>query len=412
MKYLGIDWANDEHVVALVDDEGTEIDVWTVPYHGAGVQSLLDRLDDEGGTDQVVVALEAGARRLCDALVAAGYGVYRIHPLAAARYRDLHGASRAKDDRRDALSIARAVRLDRRNLKRAELSDSVSEELVLRCRRRRGLVDHKRRLMQQLRQVLQEYHPALIELGRPLTSALPRALLKAYPTPGRARRARRPRLARLLRESGARKLDVEQLREILRIEPVGLSAGAQAAYADHARHLLGILERTLEELADAEEAIARLFEEHPDREILESVPGVGVAYAPYLAAEIRRSLGDALTPKMLQTYAGTAPCTRKSGKQRRGAVRMRRACDRDLQAALFGVARCSVTSCAWARAYVENAVAHGKPYNTAIRALSNKWAKILATRLTRRETYDDELHTQHLRRMGVPWVPKAREEAA
>ena len=48
-------------------------------------------------------------------LIAAGYQVFAINPLAVARYRDRHNVSGAKSDAADAKLLADLVRTDRHN---------------------------------------------------------------------------------------------------------------------------------------------------------------------------------------------------------------------------------------------------------------------------------------------------------
>ena len=52
------------------------------------------------------------------ALVAAGYQVFAINPMAAARYRERHHVSGAKSDPGDAKVLADLVRTDRHNHRR------------------------------------------------------------------------------------------------------------------------------------------------------------------------------------------------------------------------------------------------------------------------------------------------------
>ena len=89
---------------------------------------------------------------------------------------------------------------------------------------------------------------------------------------------------------------------------------------------------------------------------------------------------------------------------------MRRACHKGLQGAMFTVARCSVRSSAWARAYYDQQRIRGVAHNVAIQALSNKWLKIVAKLLETGEVYDEERHQNALRAAGVPWAPKANAE--
>ena len=122
---------------------------------------------------------------------------------------------------------------------------------------------------------------------------------------------------------------------------------------------------------------------------------------------------DAETGRALVAIrGGTAPVTRRSGERRKGtrrlpgalSVRMRRACDRTLQTALFAMARASLRTSAWAKAYYRALVGRGAGHAMAVRALSNKWAKILDALLEQRVPYDEDTHVRHLLRNRVPWA--------
>jgi transposase len=411
VKYLGVDWATKEHVVALVDEDGQHVDTWTVRHTWSDVLKLIARLQREGGPEGIRIAMEPGAARLRDALRTSGYVVYEINPKRSDRFRDRFSPAGAKDDRRDALVLAHAVRTDERWMRAADDPSELDEELRQRCRARAGLIDHRRRLQQQLHQVLSESYDAILAIGLRLTSPFVLALLRAYPHAAAARRCRRPRLERLIREHRIRRVDAAALAAILRAESFPVPQSLALAYADQVRWLVDAIEQASRSIEEADRAIERLFVEHPDRDILLSVPGLGAVQAPLLVAEVTTSLGPAPDARSLQTLAGTCPVTKRSGKQKRGWVGMRHACKKDLQGAMYTVARCSVRSSAWARAYYDQQRARGAGHNAALRALSNKWLKILAALLRDRSTYDEERHQQALRRAGVPWAPKPAEEA-
>jgi hypothetical protein len=60
-------------------------------------------------------------------LLAAGYQVYPINPLQAARYRERHAVSGAKSDTGDAHTLADMVRTDRHQLRPAAGDSPVAE---------------------------------------------------------------------------------------------------------------------------------------------------------------------------------------------------------------------------------------------------------------------------------------------
>ena len=79
----------------------------------AGLHKLIaEYIDDPDG---VVVGIETDRGLWVGALLAAGYQVYAINPVAVSRYRDRHAVSGAKSDAGDAKVLADLVRTDRHN---------------------------------------------------------------------------------------------------------------------------------------------------------------------------------------------------------------------------------------------------------------------------------------------------------
>lgn len=407
MKYLGIDWATESHVVVLTDEQGEPLWERSVDHTWSALQCLLDDLERHGAGDQVTVGIESGARRLAFALAEAGHIVYEVNPKQSDRFRDRYTAAGAKDDRRDALVLASAVRTDAHRMRALVAASELDAELQTRCRTRLTLVAQRTRLMQQLRATLREYYPAILALRRPLSSRFVHCLLRSYPDPHRAARAQRRRLSTILREHRIRGLDVEELRTLLRTTCFPMTKGETQAHAQRALALVDAIKDISASISEVESTIERRFRDHPDRDVYLSVPGVGAHMAPYLAAEISTALGSRPQPSALQALAGTCPRTRRTGKQRYGRVSMRKQCHRGLQAALFTVARCSRATSRWADAYYRWQRGRGVRNNAALRSLSNKWAKILCHLLEKRERYDEQRHTDNLLRCAVPWILQA-----
>jgi Transposase len=109
---------------------------------------------------EVVVGTETDRGLFVGALVAAGYQVYAVNPLAVSRYRDRHQTSGAKSDAGDAKVLADLVRTDRHN-HRPVAGDSESAEAVkVLARTHQSLVWTRQRQLNQLRSLLREVYPA------------------------------------------------------------------------------------------------------------------------------------------------------------------------------------------------------------------------------------------------------------
>jgi hypothetical protein len=404
MRYVGIDWATKFHDVAVVDDQGVREECFRVTHDASGLEGLLGRLEALGGTQGVRVGIESGAPLLLDQLLERGYTLYVINPRQADRLRDRHSMSGAKDDRLDAYVLADAVRTDGHRLRALERDAPLTEEIRLRDRARTRKVRARAELCTQLRDVLARYHPGLLALEREMTDAFFLALLRACPEPGAVARLSAGRVQRLLDRHRVRVLDAARVLERLRAPALRSPAHVVEALRDEALDVAAQIELLSEQVARLDEQLGELLGRHPDRDLLQSLPGI----ADGLSARVIAEGGDALArcedSTSCQVLCGTAPVTRRSGKRSTGTVLLRRGCNRQLQSALFQMARASMARSRWARACYEHLRAHGKPRNAALRTLSNKWVKILHAVLRSRQPYAEERHVAHLIAARVPWA--------
>ena len=109
--YVGIDWAEAHHDICVLDETGIVLAKRRIAEGLEGVGQLHALLADQAAEpNQVVIGIETDRGLLVGALLAVGYLVYAINPLAASRYRDRHVTSGAKSDPGDAKVLADLVR--------------------------------------------------------------------------------------------------------------------------------------------------------------------------------------------------------------------------------------------------------------------------------------------------------------
>jgi hypothetical protein len=79
-----------------------------------GFGQLLETLAElgSGSAHEVPVAIETAKGLLVASLIAGGWTVFPINPLATSRYRDRHRSRRGKSDTSDALVLANILRTD------------------------------------------------------------------------------------------------------------------------------------------------------------------------------------------------------------------------------------------------------------------------------------------------------------
>jgi transposase len=323
--FCGIDWAENHHDVALVDETGHLLAKHRITDNAAGYQLLLDLLAEHGDTadEPIPVAIETGRGLLVAVLTTGTRPVYAINPLAAARYRDRHSVSRKKSDPGDALVLANILRTDLHAHRRLPADSDLARAVAVLARAQQDAVWARQQLVNQVRSLLREYYPAALDafLGKQFGLARPeaRAVLATAPTPARAARLTPAQLRAALKRAGrTRGIDAEavRLRSVLR----GDYAHQPQAVEDAMGHQLLALIRQLDAACLAAEDLATAVEEHfrrhPDAEILLSFPGLGVQLAARVLAEIGDDRSRFADARGLKAYAGSAPITRASGKKR------------------------------------------------------------------------------------------------
>src|SRR5689334_10837027 len=109
--FVGIDWAEHHHDVAVVDARG--VAQFRISDDIAGLTRLTQTVAGfSRRPSRVQVALETDRGLLVPALVTAGYQVFAVNPKSVDRYRDRYSVSGAKSDRGDALVLAHLLRTD------------------------------------------------------------------------------------------------------------------------------------------------------------------------------------------------------------------------------------------------------------------------------------------------------------
>jgi hypothetical protein len=187
----------------------------------------------------VVVGIEVDRGLLVYSLLAAGYEVYAINPLAAVRYRDRHATSGAKSDPGDAKMLADLVRTDRHNHRPIAGDSDLAEGVKLLARAHQNAIWSRQPQLNALRSALREYYPgALVAFGNDLSSTDALAILAIAPTPELGRGLSRSKIASALRKGGRQRYierRVEEIQGALRAEQLGapaLIAGAQESSPD------------------------------------------------------------------------------------------------------------------------------------------------------------------------------------
>jgi transposase len=281
----------------------------------AELYALVARHAEDPG--QVVVGIETDRGLLIGALVAAGYQVYAVNPLAVSRYRDRHAVSGAKSDRGDAKVLADLVRTDRHNHRQVAGDSPLAVAVKVLARAQQRLVWTRQEQVNTLRSALREFYPgALASFGTDLAGGDALAVLALAPTPEVGRQLSQAAIAAALRQAGRRgrvQTRAAAIQAALRGPQLDAPVAVAVAYGQVVAATVVILHALNAQLAAFEEALGAALARHPQAPILRSQPGLGVVLAARLLGEFGDDPVRYATAKGRKAYAGTAPITRASG---------------------------------------------------------------------------------------------------
>ncbi len=397
MLFVGDDWAEDHHDVYLMNDTGDRLASRRLPEGLAGIGPLHELIAGYAEDPaQVVIGIETDRGLWVDALTAAGYQVFAINPLAAARYRDRHHVSGAKSDPADAKLLADLVRTDRHNHRPIAGDTPNSEAIKVLARAHQSLIWARTRHTNGLRSALREYYPAALEAFEDLADRDALAILGRAPTPADARRLSLAKIRSALKAAGRqRNLDTRalQIQEMLRSEQLAAPAAVTAAFGASTRAAVGIIAELNHQISDLEAELATHFEAHPDADIYRSLPGLGVILGARVLGEFGDDPNRYTTAKCRKNYAGTSPLTVASGKKR--AVLARHVRNRRLYDAVDQWAFCALNSSPGARLFYDQRRAAGNVHHQALRALGNRLVGILHGCLRHHTAYDEHQAWAH-----------------
>ena len=196
MLFVGDDWAEDHHDVEVMDASGRRLAKARLPEGMAGMtrlhamigQALGSDVDAEDDAERVKIGIETDRGPWVQALVAAGYTVYPVNPLQAARYRERLAVSGAKSDAADAHMLADMVRTDSHQLRPIAGDSAGAEAVKVVTRMHKTLIWERTRAGQRLRHALREYFPAALAAFEDLDAGDTLELLTKAPDPAAAAR--------------------------------------------------------------------------------------------------------------------------------------------------------------------------------------------------------------------------------
>jgi transposase len=394
---VGVDWAEAHHDVFVMDEDGKRLGGGRLPEGVDGIARFHELVGAQAEeSDEVVIGIETDRGLFVSALVSSGYQVFAVNPLSTSRYRDRHSTSGAKSDPGDAKVLADMVRTDRHNHRPVAGDSELAEAIKVLARAHQSMIWTRTRQTNFLRSTLREFYPAALVAFGDLTSTDAVEVLKMAPTPALGKGLSRSKIAAALKRSGRqRRIDqrAEEIQEALRSSQLQGSAVLATAMGHSVSATVAIIEALNNQVAELATELTTGFEQHPDAEVVRSLPGLGTI----LSARVLGEFGDApnryADAKSRKNYAGTSPITRASGTKR--VVLARYARNMRLADAIYQWSFASLGASPGARAFYDAHRAAGDTHHAALRALGNRWVGIIHGCLTHRTAYNETIAWGH-----------------
>jgi transposase len=381
----------------------------TVSTSPEALLSWVVNLRKDHPVGRIALCLEAPAGNLLAffATHAPWLELYPVNPLTLKRFRETFVLSRANDDGKDALYLARLLQSHSDQLRRWRTEDPATARLQQLVAHRRAVIDERTALTNRLKALLKGYFPQALGLcGEELWRPLALAFLRRWPSLQSLRKTRPETLRSFYYLHGSRSLKLIEHRLALIQNAVALSE--EPAVVECFSLRVGLVVRQLAALlpvvARYDRQIAQNFMEHPDAPIFSSLPGAGQVLAPRLLAALGSQRERYPTAAALQSATAVAPVTRQSGGKRH--VSRRRHGALFLRQSFHEWARESVRHSVWAKAYYEQQRAKGCPHHVAVRSLAFKWQRIIWRCWQNRTPYSEEVYLNALKRAASPLASK------
>ncbi|HEV2345357.1 MAG TPA: IS110 family transposase [Actinocrinis sp.] len=410
--FVGLDWGSESHRVALFDRTGALVERRDVAHTGRAYGELCDWLlrTTRAAPGQIGVAIETSHGPVVDALLDRGIQVFAINPKQLDKFRDRYSMAGAKDDTRDADTLGRCLRTDRDAFRPLSLSHPLLVQLRGASRLAEELTRTRGQLANQLREQLWRYYPQMLTLADDDGVADPWLLdlWQAAPTPAKGARLHKQTIEHLLKQHRIRRLDVAQVRQVLREPALPVAPGVAEAATRHIRSLLPRLRLVTQQLKQVRTQIDTLCDafaashaspaetpagdtspgqasEQRDVAILRSLPGIGRINLATLLAEAYQPL-QRRDYHALRALCGAAPVTRRSGKS--CIVLRRLACNKRLANALYHWARVATQRDPLSQGRYQALRQRGHSHGRALRTVGDRLLALTCTLLQRQVLFD------------------------
>lgn len=408
--FVGLDWADQKHVLSMQQVGTDKRQCFTLDQKPEALQSWIAGLRDQFQGRPVAIAIEQKRGALIYALMHVDFlYLYPVNPQTLSQFRKAFYPSGAKDDPRDADLLLEILMTHRQRLRLWTPDDELTRSIQLLSEDRRGLVDERTALTNQLTAALKSYFPQALDWIGDLHTARACAFLQQWPSLQQFQLSTSSKIRKFYREQGYRGSDRLELwvAGIKNASPLTPDGAVVLAGSMKVQALVPQILLLTQSIQRYDQQIAALFNKHDDSTLFGSFPGAGPSLAPRLLAAFGSDRGRFEFASELQELSGIAPVTERSGTN--VWIHWRLACAKFLRQTFHEFAGQSILKSEWARNHYDQQRKRGKSHHAALRSLAFKWIRIMFRCWKDRKPYDESVYCESLRRRRLlPAAPQAR----
>ena len=345
---IGIDIAKNTHWARFTDYRGIPLGkALKVSNNKAGFENILTTIKNvckQKGLPEVILGLEPTGhywKPLAYYLTRREIKVVLINPYHTKKAKELDDNSPTKNDKKDALTIARLIRDGR--FSQLYLPQDIFSELRVLSTTRVNLLKRQNAIKNTIRALLDEYFPELVTVFKyPLKGKSCRQILKSCPFPSLILQLGRDKVLAEIKKAVKKTIGQKRVDKLFKTakDSIGVSYGIQSARLNLTL-LIQELELLEKQLDQVEHAMEQALTHTGFKEIILSIPGVGIT----TAAGFLGNTGDPLRfthPRQIAKLAGYNLTEDSSGLNKSKTIISKRG-RKQLRNVLYQMARTTVS---------------------------------------------------------------------
>ncbi len=400
---IGVDVAKSVQWVRFVDYRGVEIGkAMSFQNNGEGFESIVARIREicklktlQYQIDKIMIGMEPTGhywKALANYLMKEGFRVVCVNPYHTKKAKELDDNSPTKNDKKDALTIARLVK-DGRFFEPYLPKEEYGELRVL-TNTRVSVIKRNNAVKNTITALLDEYFPEIWTVFKnPLKGKASRHILKNCPFPSLLLALGEDGVLAEIKKAVKKTVGIKKVRQLIETAKtsVGVNYGMGAAKI-RLEWLLDELELIEKQLCEVERLMETALNRTGYAEQLLGIKGIGIVTAASFLGEV----GDPLrfqNARQIANYAGYNLVEDSSGKSKSGTCISKRG-RKQLRSVLYQMAFTMVGKNAEMKSLYRHLTARkDNPLKKkqALVVISKKIITVIYSLLKKKETYKPEL---------------------